>query len=115
GSLLDVAPTILEAVGIPPASTMQGHSLRGANREVYSENHYAETHFDCSFISALRIGRYKYIDAPKPELYDLLADPGEQRNIYSVKTSEAKSLRQRLIRVRSRLPNERLSGSAKPT
>ena len=85
GSLLDVAPTILEAVGIRPAPTMQGHSLKGANREVYSENHYAESHFGCSFISGLRIGRYKYIDAPKPELYDLITDPREQQNIYSFK------------------------------
>jgi tetratricopeptide (TPR) repeat protein len=51
----------------------------------------------------LRSGRYKYIDAPKPELYDLTADPGEIRNIYSQRTAVALAQKEKLAALRARL------------
>ena len=80
-SLLDVAPTILQFVGVPPPSQFQGQGLLEllkpgagqAQREIYSESLYAHYHFACSSLLSLRAGRYKYIEAPKPELYDLVA------------------------------------------
>ena len=85
--LMDVAPTILEFAGIPAPPEFQGRSLmellrpEGSKtpRDIYSETLYPHMHFGCSALQALRSGRYKYVDAPKPELYDLTADPGEIR------------------------------------
>jgi arylsulfatase A-like enzyme/Tfp pilus assembly protein PilF len=93
-SLLDVAPTILDAVGIPRPAAMRGRSLfsAGQDRPIYSESLYARNHFGCAPLRSLRVGRYKYIQAPKPELYDLTTDPNESRNLYDQQRSRADEL-----------------------
>ncbi|MGH9327484.1 MAG: sulfatase-like hydrolase/transferase [Terriglobia bacterium] len=104
-SLIDVAPTILQFLGIPRPRQFQGQSLfdllntrsHAAPRKVYSESVYARDHFGCSALRSLRIGHYKYIEAPKPELYDLQTDPHELRNLYSHKTALAESMRHQLV------------------
>src|ERR1700704_1617581 len=58
---------------------------------------YARDHLDCSPLRSIRMGRYKYIDAPKPELYDLEADPRETQNVYDRERNVALSLRARLV------------------
>jgi len=109
--LLDVAPTVLEFAGIPEPPEFQGRSLMellrtgGSKtpRDVYSETLYPHMHFGCSALLALRSGRYKYIDAPKPELYDLAADPGESRNIYSQRAAIGLAEKEKLSALRARL------------
>ena len=44
---------------------------------------YPRFHFGWSDLRALRAGRYKYIEAPRPELYDLDKDPRETTNIFA--------------------------------
>jgi arylsulfatase A-like enzyme len=86
--LVDVMPTILDMLGLP-APAMDGVSLfdvmRGRRQnmdlEVFAESTYP-LRFGWSPLRALRGGRYKLIDAPRPELYDLERDPYEQRNLY---------------------------------
>jgi choline-sulfatase len=102
--LIDVAPTILQFLGISSPPQFQGKSLLGwlyndkspTDREVYSESLYAHLHFGCSGLQSLRIGRYKYTDAPKPEFYDLEQDPDELHNLYSQKRPLALAYRERL-------------------
>jgi choline-sulfatase len=102
--LVDVAPTILQFLGIPSPPQFEGKSLLGwleagkphMDREVYSESLYAHYHFGCSGLQSLRMGRYKYIDAPKPEFYDLEQDPAELHNLYSQKRGLALAYRKRL-------------------
>ncbi len=109
--LLDVAPTILDFAGIPAPPEFQGRSLMellrpdGSKtpRDIYSETLYPHMHFGCSALQALRSGRYKYIDAPRPELYDLTADPGEIRNIYAQRTAVALAQKEKLVALRARL------------
>jgi len=98
-SLLDVAPTILDALGLSRASDMHGHSLITGTRtgEIYSESRYARNHFGCAALRTLRVGRYKYIDAPNPELYDLSSDPGELQNLYTAEQWRAIDLRRRML------------------
>lgn len=105
-SLLDVAPTILDAAGIPASPAMRGHSLlSGAKeREIYSESLYARKHFGCASLRSLRVGSYKYIEAPKPELYDLSNDPGETKNLYSQQRPKADSLARQLAALRRAAP-----------
>jgi tetratricopeptide (TPR) repeat protein len=54
----------------------------------------------------LRVGRYNYIEAPKPELYDLAADPGETSNLYAVEHSQVLPLEERLGALRIRYRNQ---------
>jgi len=97
-SLLDVTPTILDAIGVGQPNGMIGHSLVRAmpREEVYSESLYARNHFGCAALRSIRTGRYKYIDAPKPELYDLSADPREVQNLYEGHKRTAAALRERM-------------------
>jgi choline-sulfatase len=101
-SLLDVAPTILDTIGLPRAAGMRGRSLLqpAGREEVYSESVYARNHFGCAALRSVRAGAYKYIDAPEPELYDLSSDPNEQRNLYDRERSKAAALRERIIAIR---------------
>jgi arylsulfatase A-like enzyme/Tfp pilus assembly protein PilF len=105
-SLLDVAPTILEIIGLPRDGAMKGQSLiagMGA-RETYSESLYARNHFGCAALRALRSGSFKYIDSPHPELYDLSADPLESRNLYGTEKARATAMRQSLMALVSAAP-----------
>jgi choline-sulfatase len=100
--LVDLAPTIFYFLGISPPPGFQGSSLfRAASADspesgIYSESLYAHDHYGCDPIFSLRSGRYKYIEAPKPELYDLDADPGETTNLYATQRTVARSLHQKL-------------------
>jgi choline-sulfatase len=89
-SLVDVAPTILHAVGEDPyawAANLQGRSLFAIAhdkddpaRSVFSEYH-AFASPSAAFM--LRNGRYKYnyYVGYQPELFDLARDPGEEQNL----------------------------------
>lgn len=103
-SLLDVAPTVLDFLGIPAPPQFQGHSLlrllhphSPKSEPLYAESVYARDHLACSPLRSIRLGRYKYIEAPKPELYDLATDPGETQNRYESDRSIALGLRNRLL------------------
>ncbi len=102
-SLLDVSPTILDAVHISAPPEMQGKSLLetgGEPRDIYSQSVYAEKHFGTSSLSSLRRGHYKYIEAPRPEFYDLAQDPAETTNLYASKATVASAYHERLMQLR---------------
>ena len=88
---VDVLPTTLDLLGIGAPQEVEGRSviplMTGAARELglaaYAEAVYPRYHFGWSDLRSLTSGRFKFIDAPRPELYDLETDPHEQRNLYS--------------------------------
>ena len=118
-SLLDVAPTLMQFAGFPKPTEFQGRSLLGSAKsnppalapEIYSESLYAKNHFGCGALQSLRLGRYKYIEAPKPELYDLAVDTGERQNLYALKKSLALSLKERTSAIRTRFQAVRPAAS----
>ena len=87
---VDVMPTALDLLGVAPPAGIPGVSLApllaGTTRELgldaYSEALYPLHHYGWSDLRALRSGRYKVIDAPRPELYDLERDPAEGSNLF---------------------------------
>jgi choline-sulfatase len=90
--LVDIAPTILEIAGAPVPSQMQGQSLpriakMNTDQPVYSISMFPQQAFGWSPLESWRAGKFLYIKAPKPELYDLSADPGAARNL--AQTSKA--------------------------
>lgn len=120
-SLIDVAPTVLQFLSIPLPAQFQGRSMlrllksepSGTLEEVYSETVYGRRHFGVSDLRSIRAGNYKYIDAPKPELYNLTVDPGESKNLYERNMPLALTLRQSLLSFRARFKNQRPSEAAK--
>jgi choline-sulfatase len=103
--LIDVAPTIADLVGIDILPDVEGRSLRSLmTRSTTAEEPpaiYAETYFPQFFMGwaplrSLRAGRWKFIDAPEPELYDVEADPAERTNVIVRETARAESLRRAL-------------------
>ena len=103
---IDLLPTLLELVGVapPPAARRPGRSLAAVLRggaqlpetATYAESLTPRLHYGWSDLRALREGRWKYILAPRPELYDLQADPAETRNLVTAESARADSLRTRL-------------------
>ncbi len=86
--LLDIAPTALETAAVPVPSQMQGQSLlrltqggSQADAPAYARGDLSHQGFGWSPLESWRAGKYLYIRAPKPELYDLSADPGATRNL----------------------------------
>jgi arylsulfatase A-like enzyme/Tfp pilus assembly protein PilF len=89
--LADVAPTVLNALGIPVPSSMQGSSLLtsiahapgAADRSIYSESEYGHIAYGWAILRSWRSGKYLYVQAPKRELYDQMSDPGALHNLAS--------------------------------
>ena len=109
---VDVAPTIAQLCGIPSADTrsFQGRSLLPAlssapaieDASVYAETYYPRDSFGWHELRGVLNAHFAYIDAPRPELYDLQRDPGELHNLATTNASLAGSLRERLQEVEQR-------------
>jgi arylsulfatase A-like enzyme/Flp pilus assembly protein TadD len=100
--LIDVAPTVLDLVRLPPLEAAQGVSLVPVMRSGAASpaDAYVETlatrNLGWSPLAGLRSGGWKYIRAPRPELYELSEDPGELVNRISERPNEAARLREKL-------------------
>jgi arylsulfatase A-like enzyme len=102
--LIDVMPTVLDLFGLPTTG-LDGVTLTQAGTssgtdpvlEVYSESMYPRR-FGWAPLRSLRTDRYKVIDAPRAELYDLDSDPGEERDVLAEHPTVAAAM---LHRVRS--------------
>ncbi len=108
-SLIDVMPTVLQLLGLEVPPGIEGRSalrsLTGREerpRGLYAESLMAQLQFGWSPLRSWRTDRYKFIEAPRPELYDLQQDPGETRNLYSEDQALAARLRQELERLLGR-------------
>jgi choline-sulfatase len=85
----DILPTVLALTNTPSPPELNGASLmplvNGTSdpaRELLGETDYP-LRWGWAPIKALREQNAKFIDAPKPEFYDLKADPRELKNLYS--------------------------------
>ncbi len=87
-ALSDLMPTLARAGGAPPPGGLDGHDLapvlagRGEGlRSVYAETYYPRLHFGWSDLQAMIEPRWYLVRGPEPELFDLVADPAQQRNV----------------------------------
>ncbi len=100
---IDVMPTILALLGGQAPASCQGVSLipalagkPAATGVSYAETLYPKMNMNWAELRALRTDRWKCIRAPKPELYDLVADPGEEHNLLEQNPQEYRNLEQQL-------------------
>jgi arylsulfatase A-like enzyme len=99
-ALLDVAPTILDYLHLPVPPSFTGRSLLDRTpRPVVAESTHAHDAFGWSPLRSIRMGEFKYIDAPRPELYDLAADSKEQTNLVAHDPARAASMRAVLAQI----------------
>lgn len=97
---VDVMPTLLDLLSVPPPERIAGQSLRpyltGESRyEVpvsYFEALNAHLTQDWAPLTGVVQEGHKLIRLPAPELYDLETDPKEKENLYRQKTGLASRL-----------------------
>jgi len=112
--LVDVLPTILQAVGIEVPQEVQGESLLGMmqpkppaasgdpppasspNPLVYSETEYGVRAYGWSAIRSVRTGKYLFVEAPRRELYDMAADPKAEHDLAATSKAVADTLQAQL-------------------
>jgi arylsulfatase A-like enzyme len=103
--LVDVAPTILDLLKISAPASFRGRSmLDGSARPVLSESTYARDCFGWAALRSVRSGPLKYIEAPKPELYNLDKDPHERTNLVRSHPADAARLRGELMKLATPAP-----------
>src|SRR5882724_1840034 len=103
-SLADLMPTVLQTLKLEIPSEVQGRSLLPLMttknpeeaRSLYAETFLPRLHFNWSELRAVESPNYHFIDAPKPELYDLTKDPGETQNLFAEKKAVGEEMRARL-------------------
>lgn len=109
---IDLAPTILDAVGVAPASSMQGRSvlpLIAESGEDGRDRVYGSMDYFGHSVMTVRTPRWRYVYNPddyrpvqhvrfaREELYDLEADPAERTNVVAVHSEVASALRNDLL------------------
>jgi choline-sulfatase len=104
---IDLVPTILDLAKAPVPDNLRGRSLkplldgtgRLPERVIYSESLFGRYRFGWSGLMSVTDGRYRYVRAPREELYDLQQDPGERNNVASRETQRVLKLSEALDRL----------------
>lgn len=99
--LIDIAPTVAFVAGVDAPAGCGGVNLLdsralAAERAIYSETLYPRIHLGWSELRSLIDRQHHYIEAPSPELYDIVADAAERSNVLADQRRVYASLRERL-------------------
>jgi len=99
--LIDIFPTLAQPFGANVKA--DGASLLDVadgkvkdERSIYSETYYPRLHFGWSDLHSLIAGANHYIQSPKPELYDVVADPAETKNTLADNRRAYTALREKI-------------------
>jgi choline-sulfatase len=97
---IDVSPTLLDYARLRVPGAMQGRSLRPAaegrpmeDAPAYAESLFCQLSLGWAPLYAWRTARWKLVDAPRPELYDLAGDPAEARDVSTSHPRDVDGLR----------------------
>ena len=106
--LVDIVPTVCSLLGIETEAEVQGKDLsayfarsrRATNdRYLYSESVTAAVTLRANILFGVIGDRWKYIQTTRPELYDILADPGETTNLILQQRQRARILQDELKQI----------------
>ena len=100
--VIDLPATVFDLLGVDPGlAPGTGTSvLADGPVAAYMETLFPWFRNGWSPLHALQIERWKYVEAPQPELYDLAADPGERTNVIDAHPERAQEMAGRLGRNR---------------
>jgi arylsulfatase A-like enzyme/Flp pilus assembly protein TadD len=106
---VDIVPTLLDVAGAAAPGKSDGESLQGyfsgkedgVDRPAIGETDYP-LRFGWAPLRSVRDDGYKFIESPRPELYDLRRDPNELSNQYEAGNARVQKSRAMLAEVRSR-------------
>lgn len=92
--LADVLPTIAAVLGVEPPAAIDGRSLLSLppSRPIYGETLYPRIHLGWSDLRSLIRFPMHLVRGPKPELYDLGADPRERNDLRDARRRDAAQL-----------------------
>jgi len=103
---IDILPTIVDLVRVSPSAQFDGESLKpylsgseSANRVALGETDYP-LRFGWAPLRSVRADGSKFIQAPRPELYNLQSDPKELTNTYQTADATAKKLQAELAKLK---------------
>jgi choline-sulfatase len=106
----DILPTVIDLLGVPAPARLDGESLRPyfggeqpASRTAFGETDYP-LRFGWAPLRSVRAEGFKFIEAPRPELYDLHADPKELKNNYQPWDTSVQKFRVMLADLRAKMP-----------
>ncbi len=102
---VDILPTVLDLLGVPLPEGVQGRSLgaeleggAGEPADLYAETLSPRLAYQWGELRALLSEDRKYIFGPRPELFDLDADPREVSDLVAAEPETAEGLQRRLSR-----------------
>jgi len=103
--LVDLSATLLEIAGLTVPSELDGRSVlrpppdAEPPRDLYMESMTPKLELGWAPLRGIRRGSLKFIEAPRPELYDLAMDPSELVNLYGSEAGKAETLRATLTTI----------------
>jgi len=99
-SVVDVFPTLADALGLDPGSTGSEHDGRSVYRQrvpeergLYFESYAGWISLGWSPLAGWRDRDGKYLHSSEPQLFDLTVDPGETRNLAGERPDEVRAYR----------------------
>lgn len=95
-STADLTPSILKAIGMPVPDGLDGTPQPGKADAPYAESYQLADRFKIAPHRMLVDGNLKLIDTPRPELYDVKADPHEHTNLADARPDDVARLRKLL-------------------
>ena len=103
-SQVDIVPTILDLLGADADPELPGRSIaaileageEGPVRGLYSEAYLPYYTYGWAKLQVFRRGRWKYVAAPEPELFDLQRDPRELSNLVEQRAGHAHDMKRDL-------------------
>jgi arylsulfatase A-like enzyme/tetratricopeptide (TPR) repeat protein len=101
--LVDVLPTLAGELGLAPPPGLPGVDLlagdsppRAAERRIFSETMYPRIHLGWSDLRSLTGARHHFIEGVRAELYDVVTDPGETRDLFATSGDTARDFKRAL-------------------
>ena len=105
--LVDIVPTVCSLLNIRAPGNIQGVDLSPSFHTQNSSQ--SDRHVFCESLEATKYGgnsllgvvndRFKYIQTTRPELYDVIEDPGELDNLFENEQERASVMRGKLAQV----------------
>jgi arylsulfatase A-like enzyme/Tfp pilus assembly protein PilF len=105
--LIDIMPTVCSLLGIEAPAHVQGKDLSpyfgqnqpsAQNRYLYCES-LTPTRYGAAALLGLVTDRWKYIQTTRPELYDIVEDAGETKNLLAQQPHRARILQDHLKQI----------------